>query len=208
MIKLKIESKVLKDYLKATDIIDYKNNKIQIIGDSLAKGKTDDIEIAREVYEYVRDQVSHSGDINASEVTCKASEVLEKNHGICCAKSHLLAALLRYKGIPTGFCYQKLSDEKNGISYFAVHGLNAAFLASLNKWIRLDARGNKPGVNAQFSIDTEKLAWPVDKDSGEKDIPIVFVNPNKDIVKVLIKSKNRKELGYLWKEKVQFVFDK
>lgn len=29
-------------------------------------------------------------------------------HGICFAKSHLLAALLRCKSIPAGFCYQKL----------------------------------------------------------------------------------------------------
>jgi len=35
------------------------------------------------------------------------------------------------------------------------------YLAEFNKWIRLDARGNKEGVNAQFSIDQEQLAYLV-----------------------------------------------
>ena len=59
-------------------------------------------------YEYVRDNNSLSADINEDVLTCTASEVLEVGHGICFAKSHLLAALLRAKSIPTGFCYQKL----------------------------------------------------------------------------------------------------
>jgi len=39
-------------------------------------------------------------------VTCSASEVLREGTGICFAKSHLLAALLRAVGIPAGLCYQ------------------------------------------------------------------------------------------------------
>lgn len=180
-----IESKKIEDYLLSSEIIDFDNEDIRKIGDELAKDKVTHVDIAKEVYEYVRDYIHHSGDINAVEVTAKASEVLSRKHGICCAKSHLLAALLRYKGIPTGFCYQKLYSEDNGIPYVAVHGLNAIYIRELNKWIRLDARGNKEGVDAQFSTEVEKIAWPINRELGEEDIPFVYVNPNETIVRVL-----------------------
>ena len=60
----------------------------------------------RKAYEYVRDNISHSADAGEDEVTCSAGEVFEAGHGICFAKSHLLAALLRAKSIPAGFCFQ------------------------------------------------------------------------------------------------------
>ncbi|MCD7809309.1 MAG: transglutaminase-like domain-containing protein [Erysipelotrichaceae bacterium] len=56
----------------------------------------------------MRDNISHSADINEDIITISASQVLVEGHGTCFAKSHLLAALLRCKSIPTGFCYQKL----------------------------------------------------------------------------------------------------
>jgi len=201
------ESDNMIDYLKATGIIDYDTGIISDIGDILAIEKLSDIEIAKEVYEYVRDRISHSGDIDAGEVTCKASEVLAKRHGICCAKSHLLAALLRYKGIPCGFCYQKLYAEDGEEAYMAIHGLNAVFLSSIGRWVRLDARGNKEGVNAAFSIEEEKIAWPVNRDLGEEDIPVIYTEPNKDIVNVLMKSKNRNELDMHWRNTIQYIFD-
>jgi len=202
-----IESDNLDDYLEVTNIIDYDTDIIKMIGDSLAKGKLSDIEIAKEVYEYVRDRIEHSGDINAVEVTCKASEVLEKKHGICCAKSHLLAALLRYKGIPCGFCYQKLYSEERGVAYIAIHGLNGVYLRSIDKWVRLDARGNKEGVEAEFSINEEKIAWPINKDLGEVDLPMIYNKPNKDIIYALTISKNRDELHLHWTNEIQYVFD-
>ncbi len=42
-----------------------------------------------------------------------------------------------------------LEDEESPV---VIHGLNAIYLKSINKWIRLDSRGNKPDVNAQFSL--------------------------------------------------------
>ncbi len=110
-------------------------------------------------------------------VTCTASEVLEAGHGICCAKTHLFAAMLRYFGIPAGFCYQKLSSSRDANIKF-LHGLNAVYLKDLDKWIRLDARGNKPCHDAQFSIYEEKISKKVNNELGEKDSPIIFAKPN------------------------------
>ncbi len=53
-------------------------------------------------------QIGCSADINGKVVTCKASEVLRYKEGICNAKAHLLATILRANGIPSGFCYQRL----------------------------------------------------------------------------------------------------
>ena len=66
-----------------------------------------------------------------------------------------------------------------------------------DKWIRLDARGNKEGVNAQFGIDTEQLAFPIRSDKGEQDGYIVYPEPDREIVKALTSGKTRTEL---WNE--------
>jgi transglutaminase-like putative cysteine protease len=130
-------------------------------------------------------------------VTCKASEVLEHKHGICCAKAHLFAAVLRCLNIPVGFCYQWLKSD-NSDHLLVIHGLNAIYLKDIRRWIRLDARGNKEGVNAQFSIDVEKLAWPVSEEFGEKDDPMVYLEPKKEVIQVLRSSRDRKELHQKW----------
>jgi transglutaminase-like putative cysteine protease len=193
------ESDNIKDYLKKSDIIDYDLKLIVEKCLELRKGveEEDEISLIRKIYEFVRDDIDHSGDIGAQEVTCKASEVLEFGHGICCAKSHLLAAMLRYFRIPTGFCYQKLSSSRDVNKKF-VHGLNAVYLKDLNKWIRLDARGNKPGVDAQFSIYEERIAKPIHKELGEEDNPIIFMEPNPIVVEILKKSNDMEELWMQW----------
>lgn len=90
--------------------------------------------------------------------------------GICWTKSCLLAALLRANGIPAGISYQLLTraeeDDRDG---YVIHALNTVFISELNKWIRLDARGNKENVHAKFSLEEEKLAFPIRSQLGEID---------------------------------------
>ena len=50
-----------------------------------------------------------------------------------------------------------------------IHTLNTVYIKDLNKWIRLDARGNKENVNAQFSLDEECLAYSIRSELGEID---------------------------------------
>jgi len=192
-----VESNNLQDYLKKSEVINYDHRLIVEKCLELQKGTDDEISLIKKIYEFVRDEINHSGDIGAQEVTCKASEVLESGHGICCAKAHLFAAMLRFFGIPAGFCYQKLCSSQD-VNKKVLHGLNAVYLEDLNRWIRLDARGNKPGLDARFSIYEEKIAWPVNKALGEEDNPVIFIKPNPIVVEVLTKSKNRKELWMKW----------
>lgn len=195
--QLRLESQNMNDYLQSSDVIDYNSPEIVSLAESLSSETTDEIETVRRVYQFVRDQIAHSGDINARTVTCNASEVLFHKHGICCAKAHLLAAVLRRLNIPVGFCYQWLMSD-NDDRTLIIHGLNAVYLKPIQKWIRLDARGNKAGVNAQFSIDTETLAWPVRAELGETDDPVIYASPQTEVVQVLRSCKDRSELSERW----------
>jgi len=191
------ESDNLQDYLKKSEVIDFDNKLIVDKCLELQKGTDDEITLIKKIYEFVRDEIHHSGDIGEMSVTCKASEVLKAGHGICCAKAHLFAAMLRYFGVPAGFCYQKLSSSRD-VSVKFLHGLNAVYLKDPDKWIRLDARGNKPGRVAQFSIYEEKISKKVNKELWEEDSPMIFAEPNQTVIEILKTSKDMKELWDQW----------
>ncbi|MDQ0271375.1 transglutaminase-like domain-containing protein [Cytobacillus purgationiresistens] len=175
--KLKLETYHLGDYLQELETVDFTHPIIQALREEIFHDAQSDIEKVKVAYEYVRDHVNHSWDIQSDRIICKASEVLEYKEGICYGKSHLLAALLRSEEIPTGFCYQRLMLFDSPEGGYCIHALNAIFLHSIKKWIRLDARGNKPGVQAEFSIEEEKLAFSVNPDLDEIDYPMVFTKP-------------------------------
>jgi transglutaminase-like putative cysteine protease len=144
-----------------------------------------EVEAAREAYRFVRDGIAHSMDVQERRVTASASEVLIQGHGICYAKSHLLAALLRAMGIPAGLCYQRLAAGDRPEDGHVLHGLNALYLARAGGWIRVDARGNKAGIDAQFAVDAERLAFPVREAWGERDYRVILPGPPAAVVDVL-----------------------
>ena len=187
-------SEDINEYLKCDEIIDFDNTDVSKLADQLYSESESETEFVKMAYEYVRDMISHSADISADTVTCSASEVLKAGHGICFAKSHLLAAILRSKSVPAGFCYQKLILDDETAPVLIYHGLNGVYLREYGKWIRLDARGNKPGVNAQFSIDSEMLAFPIRPEKGEVDVPVIYADPDTEIVKTLQSYGLRSEL--------------
>ena len=184
----------IEQYLVADDVMDYETETIRKLAEGLFENAENELDFIKKAYEYVRDYISHSADINEDRITCSASEVLEAGHGICFAKSHLLAAILRSKAVPTGLCYQKLSfgDEKAPVLVY--HGLNGVYIKEYKKWIRLDARGNKNGINAQFSIETEKLAYQIHKEIGETDDCVVYPKADVNVIEKLIRNKTRTEL--------------
>ncbi|MEF3301690.1 transglutaminase-like domain-containing protein [Paenibacillus sp. GYB003] len=180
-----IESNDLGDYLHETEELDFGHPVIQRKAAELKAKSLPDIQLIKEAFEYVRDEISHSWDIQSKRITRKASEALIHKEGICYAKSNLLAALLRCLGIPTGFCYQRLTIGDHPDTGYCIHALNAVYVPSLARWIRLDARGNKAGVDAQFSVDEERLAFPVRDYYGEIDYPTVYSSPNPKTMRVL-----------------------
>ncbi|HWP97568.1 MAG TPA: transglutaminase family protein [Syntrophomonadaceae bacterium] len=181
-------------YLESSEMIDFFEPNIQKIAQQIGADSSHEIPLVRSCYEWVRDTIRHSFDGSGVIVTCRASEVLLYQEGICYAKSHLLAALLRYWRIPAGFCYQRLVLDDLDPSRLVIHGLNAVFLRSLNRWIRLDARGNKEGVYAEFCTEREILAFPVRNELGESEDPVIYRNPHPKITAALIRSKTLEEL--------------
>ena len=187
----------IEEYLQEDDVVDYGNKRVKQLADALYQETRDEAEYIEKAYEYVRDHIAHSADANENAITCSASEVLEAGHGICFAKSHLLAALLRYKSIPAGFCYQKLILDDETAPVLIYHGFNGVYVKEYKKWIRLDARGNKEGVNAQFSLEKEQLAFPVRPEKGEEDGLVIYPDPD---VKVLEKFRIHKTRTELWND--------
>ena len=146
-------------------------------------------------FEIARDRIRHSFDTRYSPITISAEEALFQQEWICFAKSHVLAALLRGMNIPTGFCYQRVLRKGTPDSGYALHGLNAVYLPEFG-WFRLDPRGNKPGVDAQFSTDKEKLAYPIRPELGEVDYPQIFPEPLPAVIQSMRTAENCESLFY------------
>jgi transglutaminase-like putative cysteine protease len=178
-------------YLEETTIIDYSNKEIQKLAISLSTNCKTDIEIAKNCFKYVRDHIEHSGDYKNNITTCKASDVLKYKTGWCYAKSHLLASLLRANNIPTGFCYQRLSCGEYKDDIYCLHGLNAIYLKDYG-WYKVDARGNKEGVNAQFNPPIEKLAFELGE--NEFDLPKIYKEPLSVVIQTLERYKTYKDM--------------
>ena len=178
-------------FLEETNIIDYSNEEIQKLAKTLSSDCKIDTEIAKNCFEYVRDNIRHTGDYKDDITTCKASDVLKYKTGWCYAKSHLLAALLRANNIPAGFCYQRLSCSEYKEDIFCLHGLNAIYLKDYG-WYKVDARGNKGGVDAQFNPPIEKLAFEIGED--EFDLPQIYEEPLDIVVQALEKYKTYEEM--------------
>jgi len=172
----------MQPFLRSSEYINWQHPAILAKARELAVEATDLTEIARRCFEFVRDEIKHSWDYRLNPVTCAASDVLAHATGYCYAKSHLLAALLRANCVPAGLCYQRLSLEGNGAPY-CLHGLNAVWLPD-HGWYRIDARGNKPGVDTQFCPPVERLAFPT-LDPAEADLPEIWPEPLPVVIRVL-----------------------
>lgn len=169
------ETADLSAYLVADDVIDHDHPQVRQTAEELRTTARGPHEYAKAAYVYVRDAVPHSFDSGDPRVTWRASDVLAARTGICYAKAHALTALLRAEGIPAGLCYQRLTEDDG--SDPVLHGLVALLLPGTARWVRQDPRGNKPGVDAQFRLDAEQLAFPVRPALGETTYPLVYAAP-------------------------------
>jgi len=176
-------------YLGADEVIQSADPGIAGLAQELRVGAPDDVAFTKAAYEWVRDQVTHSVDAQDPRVTVTATEVLAARTGLCYVKAHLLAALLRAEGIPTGLCYQRLAD---GAGSHVLHGLVAVYLEG--RWHRLDPRGNNANVDAQFTLYRERVAYVADPAAGELDYPDVLVRPAPTVLTALRSSDDVLEL--------------
>lgn len=181
-------------FLRATAVIDWKTPSVVAASRRLRGDETDLRMVARRCFDFVRDEIPHTVDAGLEAVTCHASAVLEQRTGFCYAKSHLLAALLRGNGIPAGLCYQRFAQDADATS-FMLHGLNAVWLQG-HGWYRIDARGNRPDIDAQFMPPTERLAFAVERVAeGEVDSCEIWPDPLPQVVHALSTHRSARELG-------------
>lgn len=167
------------------------NEAIQKQTNSLTGHLNHEVEKAQTLLEWVRDEIPHTKDIQKEIVTCSSIDVFSAGTGICFAKSHLLASMMRITKIPCGFCYQIFeNDSSTETDTLALHGLNAIYLTSTGKWHRIDPRGNRDEINGQFSIREEILAFPemIFLDNN------IYAEPLPDVVQTLHASNSIKEL--------------
>ncbi len=198
-IKVVVENQ--ENFLQETDLINYSSQEIQdviLAIKSRAKNQNDEIELTNLAYNFVRDEINHSMDDKkylAETPYIKASEVLQNKVGFCFGKSVLLCAILRGLKIPCGFSDQLLMFDEDISNRKIIHTVNAIYLKSLQKWVRLDARGNKPqDVNAEFNLKEEKLAYEARNEFGEINNLGIYSQVSKEAINLYKISKNNAEI--------------
>jgi transglutaminase-like putative cysteine protease len=179
------ESDDLGRYLEDTITIDWQTPEVMTRTTELLDDASNAEERVERLFRFVRDEISHSQDVETEAQTCRASEVLKHSTGLCYAKSHLLAGMLRIAGCPTGFCYVRLADEKRP-GRFSLHGFNAVYWQPSAGWIYLDARGNKEGIATECRFEAPwSLAYLPDLEKGESFLPFIYRRPGKRIIDLL-----------------------
>lgn len=184
----------VEDYLVCDEVIDFDNEAVAELADSLYRAAENETDFVRRAYEFVRGSILHSLETDDDTVTCSASQVLAAGHGICYARAHLLAALLRSHAVPAGFCYQKISLSGDPASLPVCHGLNGVYLREYGKWIRLDAGGTTDNAGAYFSVDEEHLAFALRPECGESDSRLIYAAPDANIIRALRSHSSRAAL--------------
>lgn len=182
----------ISDYLENSDVIDFDHPLVAQTAEQLTYGLKDNLSKARAIYKFTRDHIFNSSDINATSVTKTASEVLDKGHGICFAKAHLLAALMRASGIPAGFCYQIRYD--NDLERLVVHGFNGVYIQELDSWVRIDACMHVDVNDWGFDPFKDSTVRSIQEDIGESDDYNVYQSPSKKLLKALSVSDTLEEL--------------
>ena len=179
-------------FLCENEYIDYSSQNIVEKSKELLLDEQSVYDKAKIAFEFVRDKIHHSSDIQSNIITSRASSVLKHKTGICHAKANLLAALLRSQNIPTGFCYQHLTSAEDDSKGYCLHCFNAVFID--NRWITLDARGNKKGINAQFSVEEPMVAYKNRPEYHEYFFEGIWATPDMKTMKLLETAHNLNDI--------------
>lgn len=176
-------------YLEDTGVVDWQTPVVYDKARKLLGPGASTEDRIRAAYEFVRDDIQDClAEGHASPaVPCTASQVLREGAGLSYARCHLLAALLRAQGIPTGFGYQRLGDPGCPRGY-ALHGWAAAWLPDPQRWLPLDPAGRSEGGPLAFRLDPPHFAQRPDPEAGEMHFPTLYARPVRPVVDLLEKA--------------------
>jgi len=130
----------LRPYLVPTSVIDSDSKVVQEKANSLVESSQNQIERARSIYYYVRDEIAY--DVYTPLFPFQASSTLMRGYGFCIHKAILLAALARAIGIHSRLGFADIRSyivsrklvEFQGTNVLLYHGFAELFLEE--KWVK------------------------------------------------------------------------
>jgi len=167
----------MEKYLKPTRFIDCDSPSIQQKSKDLTKEQEDNIEKAKSLFYFVRDEIKYNMYLpKALPENFIASKILSRGKGYCVQKAVLLVALARATGIPAGLGFARIRNnllpEKVikwlGTNIFPTHGYAELYLTG--KWVKATAAFDLKMCKANRII-------PVEFD-GKNDA--IFYSHNRD----------------------------
>lgn len=171
-------------YVEDTIVIDWQTPIVFERIRELTAGITGIDARLRPIFEFVRDDIADSLDVDTDDLVCTASEVLRAGHGLGYARSHLLVALARGAGVAAGFGYQRLRSTADP-QRFAQHGFAVVYEPEAKRWIALDPTRSADGAEPEFTLDRHVLGRLTDPELGEETTAVVYSKPSKRIVDTL-----------------------
>jgi len=73
----------IEEYLSTSKYINWKDDSILSKANEFMQKYTNEIRLVKVIYEFVRDEIKHSWDVQDKRMTKSATEVLEQGVGIC-----------------------------------------------------------------------------------------------------------------------------
>jgi len=137
-VEWKTDHEGLDRYLEDTETVDWQTPAVLEMARELTRDLSDDDERIRALDEFVREEIAEPGEPDVP-VACRASHVLRERAGLGHARCILLAALLRSRGFPAAFGYQRLRREGEGRGH-VLHGFVAVWRARRERWEALGLR--------------------------------------------------------------------
>jgi transglutaminase-like putative cysteine protease len=185
-VKLFPERDGLDRYLEDTETTDWQTPAVMEKARELGAEATNLCAAIRAIWQFVQQDILEPDGDRDGAVVCSASQVLAAGRGIDHARANLLVAMLRSRGIPAGFGYQKLRRGGAG-ALFVLAGFACVYLHDEERWVPLDVR---QGGGAPPDLSDAHLSVDPDAELEEETFDVVFARPHRGVVDVLSRAPN------------------
>jgi hypothetical protein len=175
-------------FLREDKYVDYSSQNIIKKSIELFKDTHSVNDKVKIVFDFIQNEIPHSGTVPNAMVTTSASSVLEYKTGIYHSKANLFAALLRAQNIPTGFYYQYVTFAEDDSEGYALHCFNAIYIN--NNWLKLDANDKTQGENNQFYIDKPYFAFKNRPEYNEYSFDGIWATSDNKVMNILQNAKH------------------
>lgn len=179
-------------YLEDTEVVDWQTPAVHQKARDLTRSLESEEAQIGALFGFVRDGIGVGGEGGGGRpIPCRASHVLREGAGTGFAKCHLLAALLRARGIPVGFGYQRLRRDPPSEGH-VLHGFVAVYRSGEDRWVPLDPAGG--GMRPECDLDRPRLARTPDPELGEVTYGLLFARPHRAVLDVLSRAPDMERL--------------